>query len=73
MIFDTDVFIWIEKGSTKAARMVERADERFLSVQSYMELLQCAENRQQHEYTREFLKELLRKKPKFSSIVFMKS
>lgn len=57
MIFDTDIFIWIQKGNTKAARLIEREVERFISVQSYMELLQCAENRQQNEYTRQFLKE----------------
>lgn len=55
MIFDTDVFIWIQRGNTKAARAVEREDERFLSVQTYMELLQCAENRQQHLHTKAFL------------------
>jgi len=30
--------------------------ERLLSVQTYMELLQCAENRRQHEETKSFLK-----------------
>lgn len=57
MIFDTDVFIWIERGNAKAARLVEREDERFISVQSYLELMQCAENKKQHEYTKQFLKD----------------
>ena len=57
MIFDTDIFIWIERGNAKAARLVEREDERFISVQTYLELLQCAENKRQHEYTKRFLKE----------------
>lgn len=57
VIFDTDVFIWIQRGNLKAARLVERDEERLLSVQSYMELLQCAQNRQQHEYTKSFLKD----------------
>ena len=57
MIFDTDIFIWIERGNVKAARLVEREDERFISVQTYLELLQCAENKRQHEYTKQFLKE----------------
>ncbi len=57
MIFDTDIFISIQRGNAKAARVVERADERFLSVQTYMELLQCAENKQQHQYSRSFLRD----------------
>lgn len=57
MIFDTDIFIWIQRGNTKAARLVEREHERLISVQTYMELLQCAENKQQHEYTKQFLQD----------------
>ena len=57
MIFDTDIFIWIERGNSKAARLVEREDERFISVQTYLELMQCAENKKQHEYTKQFLKD----------------
>jgi len=55
VIFDTDIFIWIQRGNAKAARAVEREEERLLSVQSYMELLQGAENRKQHLYTKSFL------------------
>ena len=57
MIFDTDVFIWIQRGNTKAAHLIESEEERLLSVQSYMELLQCAENRKQHEQTKSFLRD----------------
>ena len=57
MIFDTDIFIWIQRGSLKAAKLLEREDERFISVQTYLELLQGAENKQQHEYTKQFLKD----------------
>ena len=57
MIFDTDIFIWIQRGNRKAASLVEREDDRFISVQTYLELLQGAENKQQHEYTKQFLKD----------------
>ena len=57
MIFDTDIFIWIQRGNQTAARLVERDSERFLSVQTYMELLQGAENKQHHDYTKSFLKD----------------
>ena len=39
----------------KAARLVDETEERFLSVYSYMELLQTAKNSQQHQYTTDFL------------------
>ncbi len=57
MIFDTDIFIWIERGNSKAARLIEKEDERFISVQTYLELLQCAENKAQHDYTKQFLRD----------------
>ena len=55
MIFDTDIFIWAQKGNQKAARLINRAEERYLSVYSHLELLQSAKNRQQHDYTKDFL------------------
>ena len=55
MIFDTDIFIWIQRGNRKAAGIVEREDERQISVLTYMDLLQFAENKKQHEYTKSFL------------------
>jgi predicted nucleic acid-binding protein len=55
-MFDTDIFIWVQRGNVKAAHLIEREEERLLSLQTYLELLQCAENRRQHEQTRSFLK-----------------
>ncbi len=57
MIFDTDIFIWVQRGNLKAAQLIEGEDERLLSVQSYMELLQGAENRRQHEQAKSFLRD----------------
>lgn len=55
MIFDTDVLIWVQRGSFKAAGLIQSNDERYLSVQSYMELLQCAQNKKQHNLSKSFL------------------
>lgn len=55
MMFDTDVFIWAQRGNKKAAQIMEKSEDRFLSIQTYMELLQCAKNRTQHKYVKDFL------------------
>jgi predicted nucleic acid-binding protein len=55
MIFDTDIFIWAQRGNEKAARIMEKAEDRFLSIQTYMELMQCAKNKTQHKYVKDFL------------------
>lgn len=55
MIFDTDVFIWIQRGNRRAAQLVQNAPSRFLSIQTYMELLQGARNRNEQVATRRFL------------------
>jgi predicted nucleic acid-binding protein len=56
MIFDTDILVWIQRGNKKAATLVDKSSERFLSILSYMELLQSAENKKQHYVIKEFLK-----------------
>lgn len=55
MLFDTDIFIWVQRGNEKAARLMERSELRYLSIQTYMELLQCAGNKTQHEYVKDFI------------------
>ncbi|MBA4417303.1 MAG: VapC toxin family PIN domain ribonuclease [Syntrophus sp. (in: bacteria)] len=55
MLFDTDIFIWVQRGNAKAAYLIEHTEERYLSAQTYMELLQGAQNRKQHQEIKEFL------------------
>jgi hypothetical protein len=55
MIFDTDIFIWVQRGSEKAAKLIDDEEEKFLSLQTYMELLQCARDKKQHKYIKDFL------------------
>ncbi len=55
MIFDTDIFIWTQRGNAKAARLMEKAEEKYLSIQTYMELLQGAKNKTQHKQVKDFL------------------
>jgi predicted nucleic acid-binding protein len=55
VIFDTDIFIWAQRGNEKAARIMEKAEDRFLSIQTYMELMQCAKDKTQHKYVKDFI------------------
>ena len=57
MLFDTDILIWIQRGSHRAAGLVEKEEERCISVLTYMELLQGASNKRQHEHILDFLRE----------------
>jgi hypothetical protein len=55
MIFDTDIFIWVQRGHEKAARLIEEAETRYLSIQTFMELLQGANNKRQHDFIKDFI------------------
>ena len=57
MMYDTDILIWGQRGNAKAAKIIETDDDKFISVQTYMELLQGAKNKLQHTYIKDFLTE----------------
>ena len=57
MVFDSDILIWVQRGNVKAAKKIDTTRERYLSIQSYMELLQGAINKSQHQYIKNFLVE----------------
>jgi hypothetical protein len=58
MIFDTDIFIWVQRGNRKAAALMDRTAERFLSVQTLMELLQGAQNKEKQRIVKTFIVDL---------------
>ena len=55
MMYDTDILIWIQRGNRKAARLVEKDQERALSIQSYMELLQGARDKAEQQVVKDFV------------------
>lgn len=55
MIFDTDIFIWVQRGRLRAARAMDQEKERYLSVQTYLELLQSAQNKNQTLLIKQFI------------------
>ena len=58
MLFDTDILIWIQRGNVRAARLVDRTDERLISVQTFMELLQAARDKREHAIIKRYLTDL---------------
>jgi predicted nucleic acid-binding protein len=57
VLFDTDILVWIQRGNHRAAALVDREEERCISVLTYMELLQGAREKRQHEQILDFLSE----------------
>ncbi|MBL7014048.1 MAG: type II toxin-antitoxin system VapC family toxin [Candidatus Marinimicrobia bacterium] len=55
MLFDTDILIWIQRGNLKASKLVLADRERYISIQTYMELLQGAQNKTQHKIIKTYL------------------
>lgn len=57
MLFDSDVLIWFLRGHVRAARAVDDAPDRAVSVVTCMELLQGARDKQEIRTIRSFLAE----------------
>ncbi len=55
MQFDTDVLIWFLRGHSSAARLIENTPDRYISVISYMELLQGARDQKESRIIKSFL------------------
>jgi len=58
MLFDMDIFIWVQRGNLKAAALIDSWRDRYVSVYSYMEFLQAAKNKEQHRNTIDFVASL---------------
>ncbi len=57
MIFDSDILIWLSRGNTKAAKLIDGAPERFVSILTRMEVLQGARDRAHLAQMNVFFKE----------------
>jgi len=55
MLFDTDVLIWVLRGSRQAAAAIDAAPARFVSIVNYMELIQGARDRKELAGIKKFL------------------
>jgi len=55
MIIDTDVLIWYMRGNDKALRVIENTDFFFISVVTYMELVQGMRNKSELNMFRQAL------------------
>ena len=55
MLIDTDVLIWYMRGNEKAYTIVENLDNFFISVVTYMELVQGLRNKKELNHLRKAL------------------
>jgi len=57
VLFDTDILIWFQRRNPQAAQCIDAAQQRCISVFTYMELLQCPQSKEQQQLARDFLSE----------------
>jgi predicted nucleic acid-binding protein len=55
MLIDTEVLIWVLRGSAKAARLIDSITDRRISVVTFMELLQGARDKRESRLIKSFL------------------
>ena len=55
ILFDTDVLIWVERGNSRAASLIDNTETRNISVQTYMEFLQGARSKSAVQRVKDFL------------------
>ncbi|MEW6201320.1 MAG: type II toxin-antitoxin system VapC family toxin [bacterium] len=55
MLFDTDILVWVFRGSDKAAAIIEEIPERQISVVTFMELLQGSRDSREARAIKNFL------------------
>jgi len=58
VLFDTDNLIWFQRRNARAAHCIDAAERRYISVLTYVELLQCPQSKEQQRLARDFLSEL---------------
>lgn len=58
MLFDTDVLIWVFRGDSKAARLIDETQDRSISIVSFMEMLQGSKDRHETRLIKSFLSDL---------------
>ena len=57
MIFDTDILIWYLRGNDKAVQVLQKNNNRNISIVTYMELLQGAKNKSEIKSIRTFIQD----------------
>lgn len=57
VVFDTDVLIWVQRGNAKAAKAIEAAPRRRISILTQMELMQGVRDKREAQLLRSFLAE----------------
>jgi predicted nucleic acid-binding protein len=58
MLFDTDLLIWVLRGNTRAAKVVNDTASRSISAVTYMELLQGARDKADMRAIKSFLTDM---------------